>query len=209
MTGCRMALSVADPERSRRVSSLLNSTWRPPNSRSEERDLRIVLCSRWRADHVNPDPPRRIRATKPDVQAKARAAVEWYKNATDHELKFGGKPWTYLLIPHDVITESKTLQGLAATYAIPAGSATIGTGEARARNAPIPFARVTPRADEKYRTCVPLLTLKAAAGAFGDPQHRREGQKQRQLHYYPTDKLLQLIGLSTLADLPQVEEWQA
>ncbi len=38
---------------------------------------------------------------------------------------------------------------------------------------------------------------------------RREGQKQRQLHYYPTDKLLQLIGLSTLEDLPQVEEWQA
>ncbi len=37
---------------------------------------------------------------------------------------------------------------------------------------------------------------------------RREGQKQRQLHYYPTDKLLQLIGLGTLEDLPQVEEWQ-
>jgi segregation and condensation protein B len=38
---------------------------------------------------------------------------------------------------------------------------------------------------------------------------RREGQKQRQLHYYPTDKLLQLIGLGTLDDLPQVEEWQS
>lgn len=38
---------------------------------------------------------------------------------------------------------------------------------------------------------------------------RREGQKQRQLHYYPTDKLLQLIGLGTLEDLPQVEEWQS
>ena len=38
---------------------------------------------------------------------------------------------------------------------------------------------------------------------------KREGQKQKQLHYYPTDKLLQLIGLGTLEDLPQVEEWQA
>jgi segregation and condensation protein B len=38
---------------------------------------------------------------------------------------------------------------------------------------------------------------------------QREPQKQRQLHYYPTEKLLQLIGLSTLDDLPQVEEWQA
>ncbi|HXG60430.1 MAG TPA: type I restriction endonuclease [Planctomycetota bacterium] len=33
-----------------------------------------------------------------------------------------------------------------------------------------PFRRVTPREDEKYRTCVPLLTLKAAAGIFGDAQ---------------------------------------
>ncbi|MCX8073727.1 MAG: hypothetical protein N3C12_14960 [Candidatus Binatia bacterium] len=34
----------------------------------------------------------------------------------------------------------------------------------------LPFRRVTSSADEKYRTCVPLLTLKAAAGAFGEPQ---------------------------------------
>ena len=33
-----------------------------------------------------------------------------------------------------------------------------------------PFRRVTPSEDEKYRTCVPLLTLKAAAGAFGGSQ---------------------------------------
>jgi segregation and condensation protein B len=38
---------------------------------------------------------------------------------------------------------------------------------------------------------------------------RRKGQKQRELHYYPTEKLLQLIGLGTLEDLPQVEEWQS
>jgi type III restriction enzyme len=51
-----------------------------------------------------------------DVQAKARAAVEWCKHATTHETKHGGKPWTYLLIPHDVISDDKTLQGLSATY---------------------------------------------------------------------------------------------
>lgn len=33
-----------------------------------------------------------------------------------------------------------------------------------------PFRRVTPVEKDKYRTCVPLLTLKAAAGAFGDFQ---------------------------------------
>ncbi len=38
---------------------------------------------------------------------------------------------------------------------------------------------------------------------------KREGQPKKTLHYYPTDKLLQLIGLGSLEDLPQVEEWQA
>jgi hypothetical protein len=29
--------------------------------------------------------------------------------------------------------------------------------------------------DERYKTCVPLVPLKAAAGAFGDPQHSEDG----------------------------------
>lgn len=33
-----------------------------------------------------------------------------------------------------------------------------------------PFQRVEPKEEEKYRTCVPLYTLKAAAGAFRDEQ---------------------------------------
>ena len=45
--------------------------------------------------------------------------------------------------------------------------------DARAEAVPsdvLPFRRVTPREEDKYRTCVPLLSLKAAAGAFGDVQ---------------------------------------
>jgi type III restriction enzyme len=53
--------------------------------------------------------------TDKEVQAKARAALEWCKNATAHELKHGGKPWSYLLVPHDIISDNKTLQGLAAS----------------------------------------------------------------------------------------------
>ncbi len=34
----------------------------------------------------------------------------------------------------------------------------------------LPFRKVSPAESEKYRTCVPLLSLKAAAGAFSDPQ---------------------------------------
>jgi SOS-response transcriptional repressor LexA len=33
---------------------------------------------------------------------------------------------------------------------------------------------VRPRLDERYVTCVPLVPLKAAAGAFGNPQHVEE-----------------------------------
>ncbi len=51
-----------------------------------------------------------------DVKTKAGAATQWCQYATEHEGKNGGKPWTYLLIPHDAISENKTLKGLAATY---------------------------------------------------------------------------------------------
>jgi type I restriction enzyme R subunit len=34
-----------------------------------------------------------------------------------------------------------------------------------------PFERVDPKAADRFRTCVPLYTLKAAAGAFGEGQH--------------------------------------
>jgi type III restriction enzyme len=106
-----------------------------------------------------------------EVLAKATAATEWCRHATEHEGRNGGKPWKYLLIPHDVIADNKTLRGLAATYTCQAGSAKIGSGGVRGLREAAPFARVTPRDGEKYRTCVPLLTLKVAAGAFSGPQH--------------------------------------
>ncbi len=46
-----------------------------------------------------------------DVEAKSEAAARWCKHASDHAAKVGGKPWRYLLIPHDEIVESKTLAG--------------------------------------------------------------------------------------------------
>ena len=54
-----------------------------------------------------------------EVLAKARAAVEWCRHATEHEGKHGGKPWRYLLIPHDVITDNRTITGFAGTFAYP------------------------------------------------------------------------------------------
>jgi type III restriction enzyme len=48
------------------------------------------------------------------VQLKAKAAATWCGHATVH----AGKSWTYLLIPHDKIDESKTLAGLAAAWCV-------------------------------------------------------------------------------------------
>lgn len=66
------------------------------------------ICEPKRADEVD----------DVDVQAKARATVEWCKMATVHEKRNDGKPWKYLLIPHDAIQSSATLDGLIASYAV-------------------------------------------------------------------------------------------
>lgn len=46
------------------------------------------------------------------VLAKRDSAVKWCANASNHARGNGGKPWRYLLIPHDEITENITLNAL-------------------------------------------------------------------------------------------------
>lgn len=52
------------------------------------------------------------------VQAKAAAAATWCQHATAHANANDGKPWRYLLIPHDQIQDQMTLAGLTARYEI-------------------------------------------------------------------------------------------
>lgn len=63
------------------------------------------------------------RMQDPVVLAKARAAATWCKHATEHEKANHGKPWRYLLIPHDAIADNMTLDGLAKqfTFTAPEG----------------------------------------------------------------------------------------
>ena len=44
-----------------------------------------------------------------DVKAKAEAGALWCRHASDHAKKIGAKTWSYLLIPHDLVTEDKRL----------------------------------------------------------------------------------------------------
>jgi len=50
----------------------------------------------------------------PEVLAKRDAAVEWCRHASEHAKTYGGKPWDYGLVPHDVIVENMTIDGLMA-----------------------------------------------------------------------------------------------
>ncbi|HEV7659310.1 MAG TPA: DEAD/DEAH box helicase family protein [Allosphingosinicella sp.] len=51
-----------------------------------------------------------------DVLAKREVAIQWCGWATEHAKTFGGKPWQYALIPHDVIAENMTLEFLLKQY---------------------------------------------------------------------------------------------
>jgi type III restriction enzyme len=53
-----------------------------------------------------------------DVKAKADQAVLWCKNASDHSKKVGGKPWRYLLIPHDAVAANVTLEHLINRFSL-------------------------------------------------------------------------------------------
>ena len=54
----------------------------------------------------------------PIVLAKKESAVKWCRMASEDALTQGGKPWRYVLIPHDVIAENMTLAGLAKQFAV-------------------------------------------------------------------------------------------
>ena len=118
---CLYQVQKFDSDTERRFASILEKdsmvqTWcRPPRdalkidyakSDSYEPDFVVetetckYVCETKAADEMQAD----------DVQAKARAAAIWCDNATKHG---GGKPWKYMLVPHDAVDDSKTLAGLA------------------------------------------------------------------------------------------------
>jgi type III restriction enzyme len=62
------------------------------------------------------EPKMRKELEDPVVIAKKEAAIKWCANASDHAANYGGKPWRYLLVPHDEIAGNITLAGLAARF---------------------------------------------------------------------------------------------
>ena len=58
------------------------------------------------------EPKSKDKMSDADVIQKADAAKTYCKYATEHNLEHGGKPWYYLLIPHDDINTSTSLNYL-------------------------------------------------------------------------------------------------
>jgi len=53
-----------------------------------------------------------------DVKAKADAAATWCRNASEYSKAQGGKPWKYLLVPHDAVAHNATVSALAGRFAV-------------------------------------------------------------------------------------------
>lgn len=59
------------------------------------------------------EPKAKTEVDDPIVQAKMTVAETWCQNASDYNAKHGGKPWKYVLIPHDRIADNMSLEALA------------------------------------------------------------------------------------------------
>jgi type III restriction enzyme len=64
------------------------------------------------------EPKARNEMEDPVVLAKRDVATTWCRHATDYAIKHGGKPWKYVLIPHDKITDNMTLAGMVSQFSV-------------------------------------------------------------------------------------------
>ncbi len=62
------------------------------------------------------EPKERNKMEDSQVLAKKDVAMQWCKNASNYMLTHGGKPWQYVLIPHDAIAQNMTIKGLGDRY---------------------------------------------------------------------------------------------
>lgn len=62
------------------------------------------------------EPKMRSEMDSVEVQAKKEVAIQWCRNASTHASSYGGKPWKYVLIPHDAVSENITLEMLAKQF---------------------------------------------------------------------------------------------
>ncbi len=62
------------------------------------------------------EPKARNQMNAVDVIAKKEAAVLWCERTSEHTATYDGKPWKYILIPHDEIATNMLLKGLVKRF---------------------------------------------------------------------------------------------
>lgn len=82
-----------------------NGAWYEPDFVVETNDFCLLA-----------EPKRSDEMATPDVLAKQYAAKRWCEFANQHAEESGGKPWRYLLVPHDEILANASLIGLCAKF---------------------------------------------------------------------------------------------
>jgi type III restriction enzyme len=116
----------SDPER--RLAVILEREefkWFKP------RKGQFQLFNKWGPDHLEYQPdfvaegrdciymlePKAASEMDDDqVKAKRDAGVKWCALATEYAATTAEKPWKYALIPHDVISDNMTIEGLAEQF---------------------------------------------------------------------------------------------
>ena len=76
-----------------------------PDFVAETKDMKYML-----------EPKASNQMTDPVVLTKKEAAIKFCKNASDYAAENGGKPWRYVLIPHNAIAMNMTLEGLVRQF---------------------------------------------------------------------------------------------
>lgn len=75
----------------------------------EHRQYQPDFVAEWDDEILMVETKARSDLTDAVVEAKAEAAREWCANASDYLRAHGGKPWRYVLIPHDEVVENRAL----------------------------------------------------------------------------------------------------
>ncbi len=83
--------------------------WDLRDSRTYEPDFVVETAAMIFLAEIKAD----NRLEETDVLAKARAALQYCKYASEHTRKNGGKPWKYLLIPHTEVLPNMSMAYLA------------------------------------------------------------------------------------------------
>lgn len=83
------------------------------NGRQYEPDFVVET----RSEKLILEPKRSTDLNDGEVQQKAAAAARWCRHATEHARDHQGKPWRYVLLPHDAVHLGASVGGLADRFA--------------------------------------------------------------------------------------------